>query len=202
MQIRAFFLFAAISTVVVAVFVWVALSTRRPHEPDAAAVNRLRGWFLGTLIAVLLVALVLTVGRLPYPRHTQPANLIIYAVGMQYSWGLSTRPIRTQDDWQNSTYANPIEVPSGSLVEFRVTSFDVNHGFGVFSPSGRLLGEVQAMPGYVNRLRLRFTTPGTYWVFCLELCGMGHHLMRGEFNVVPKVAQHSRPRPGFHAARG
>ncbi len=190
-QTNAFYLFALVGLVVVATFLWVALSTRRTRVPAPAAVRRLRAWFFGLLMAGLAVALFLTLARLPYSGRRQPPDQVIYAVGMQYAWGLSSTPITTQDEWQNSTYADPILVPSGSLVEFRVTSFDVNHGFGVFTPSGRLLADVQAMPGYTNRLRLRLTTPGTYWVFCLELCGMGHHLMRGEFEVVPRGTPHT-----------
>lgn len=200
-QLEAFDVFVAIAAVVVAVFVWVASSTRGARAPGPATVARLRGSFFGVLTAGLLVGLVVTLARTPYPERGQKPDQIIYAVGMQYSWGLSSRPIRTQDEWQNSTYASPIQVRSGSLVQFNVTSFDVNHGFGVFSPKGQLLGEVQAMPGYTNHLRLRLTQPGTYWVFCLELCGMGHHLMRGEFEVVPRTARSAAHRRA-HAAHG
>ncbi|MDE3155726.1 MAG: cytochrome c oxidase subunit II [Acidobacteriota bacterium] len=187
-QAAALSLFIVVAVLVAAVFAGVALSTRQPHDPGAAAATRLRRWFAGVLGTGLLAALVVTLLHLPYPRGRAHPDLVIYGVGMQYAWGLSTSPITTQDEWQNSTFANPIDVPAGSLVEFRVTSFDVNHGFGVFDPSHHLLGQVQAMPGYENRLQLRLTTPGTYWVFCLELCGMGHHLMRGEFEVVPPGA--------------
>ena len=39
-------------------------------------------------------------------------------------------------------------------MRFDVTSVDVNHGFGVYDPNGRLIGSVQAMPGYTNELEL------------------------------------------------
>jgi cytochrome c oxidase subunit II len=185
-QIKAFYLFVAINVVVVAVFAWVALSTRHQHEPKTKSVNRLRGWLFGILTGGLIFALVSMFPRMPYPKRNQRPDLVVDAVGMQFSWGLSEHPIKSSDEWQEATYAPPLKIPVGSLVEFRVTSFDVNHGFAVFSPSGQLLGQVQAMPGYVNDLRLRFTKPGRYWVFCLELCGMGHHRMRGEFEVVPQ----------------
>ena len=126
--------------------------------------------------------------RMPYPKGSQKPDRIVYAVGMQFSWGISNQPIKNADEWREMTYAPPVKIPVGALVEFRVTSFDVNHSFAVFTPSGHLMGQVQAMPGYVNHLRLRFTKPGTYWVFCLELCGMGHHRMRGEFEVVPRAS--------------
>lgn len=186
MQTGAFYLFVAINAMVVAVFVWVAVSTRHEHEPNSKAVNQLQGWFFGVLTGGLIFAFVLMYPSMPYPKGNQRPDQIVYAVGMQFSWGLSNLPIKNKEQWREATYAPPIKVPAGSLVDFRVTSFDVNHGFGVFSPAGHVLGQVQAMPGYVNHLRLRFSKPGTYWIFCLELCGMGHHRMRGVFEVIPR----------------
>jgi cytochrome c oxidase subunit 2 len=43
--------------------------------------------------------------------------------------------------------------------------------------------QTQAMPGYMNRLRVTFDQPGTYTVLCLEFCGMAHHRMRGVVEV-------------------
>jgi cytochrome c oxidase subunit 2 len=37
--------------------------------------------------------------------------------------------------------ANRPQIPVGRLVEFRVTSLDVNHGFGVYDPDGKLMGQ-------------------------------------------------------------
>lgn len=65
-------------------------------------------------------------------------------------------------------------VSTGGKVEFAVTSADVNHGFGVYDPSGHLVGQVQAMPGYTNHLVLQFPSVGTYTIRCLEYCGPGH----------------------------
>ncbi|HKT10829.1 MAG TPA: hypothetical protein VJW77_03275 [Terriglobia bacterium] len=194
-QIKVFGLFVAINLAVFGVFVWVALSTRWPHEPDEGAVRRLRRWFFGVVTGTLLLALLLTLPRAPYPKHDRKPDRIVYAVGMQYSWSLSDQPINSPEQWREESYAPPVEIPAGSLVEFQVTSFDVNHGFGVYSPSGELLGDVRAMPGYFNCLRLRFTKPGTYRVLCLELCGMGHHRMWGEFDVVGGTSKPSAAKP-------
>lgn len=186
-QIKAFGLFVAINLVVVGVFVFVALSTRSPREPAKESIRRLRGWSFSLVAGPLLLAFLLTIPRTPYPKQGRAPDRIVYAVGMQFSWSLSDQPINSPEEWRDASYSPPVKIPAGSLVEFRVTSFDVNHGFGVFSPTGKLLGEVQAMPGYVNRLRLRLKRPGAYRVFCLELCGMGHHRMWGEFEVVAQT---------------
>ena len=76
-----------------------------------------------------------------------------------------------------------IELPANGLVEFRVTSLDVNHGFAIYNHENRLITQTQAMPGYVNRLRYKFSEPGIYNIFCLEYCGMAHQVMRSSFTV-------------------
>jgi cytochrome c oxidase subunit 2 len=68
-------------------------------------------------------------------------------------------------------------VPAGQPVEIRVTTADVNHGFGLYDANNRLVTQTQAMPGFTNVIRHVFTTPGTYRVLCLEYCGLGHHTM-------------------------
>jgi cytochrome c oxidase subunit 2 len=134
-------------------------------------------------MALILVGFGLTLGKMPYPEENQIPDKVVFVVGKQFSFGISETPITNDQEYEATTYAAPVQLPMGSLVEFRVTSFDVNHGFSVYSPDGHLLGQTQAMPGNVNRLRLRFPQPGRYTVLCLELCGMGHHRMRGVFDV-------------------
>lgn len=184
-QMKAFSVFVTVSLLVVAVFVWVLLSTRHEQEIDMHTAYRLRRRFFFVLATVLVVAIVLTFPAMPYPKAGQRPDRVVYVVGEQFAFGISDQPITNNDQWEEAASSAPVEIPAGQLVEFRVTSFDVNHDFAVYSPAGQLLGQVQAMPGYVNRLRLRFPKPGTYSVFCLELCGMLHHRMRGTLEVVP-----------------
>lgn len=76
-----------------------------------------------------------------------------------------------------------VSVPRGVPVTFNVRTADVTHGFGVADADGRLLFQVQAMPGYVNRVAWTFDKPGTYRVVCLEYCGVAHHAMLTQFTV-------------------
>ena len=46
------------------------------------------------------------------------------------------------------------------------------------------LAQTQGMPGYVNQVRYVFERTGTYRVLCLEFCGIAHHDMIGQFDVV------------------
>jgi cytochrome c oxidase subunit II len=182
-QMHALYIFLTVGGLLVLIFIYVALSTRHTRDIDYHSAYALRKKFFIVLLVVLAVALVLTLGKQPYPRANELPDKVVFVVGKQFAFGLSDNPITNDAEYEATTYAAPVQIPVGSLAEFRVTSFDVNHDFTVYSPDGDLMAQTQAMPGYVNRLRVRFTKPGRYTVLCLELCGMGHHRMRGVFYV-------------------
>jgi cytochrome c oxidase subunit II len=187
MTATPFAVFIASTLVIVSVFAAVALSTRRPGQVDYGKANRLRLVAFVSLAAVLVTFLVVTLPHLPYTvdaRASDPRapDRIVHAVGKQYAWSLTDHAGPTLETW-DSSFSPTVTVPAGMPVEFRVTTLDVNHGFSLYSPEGRLMAQTQAMPGYVNRLRVTFDRPGTYTVLCLEFCGLSHHRMRGVVEV-------------------
>jgi len=103
-----------------------------------------------------------------------PPDLKVEAFGWMWAWEFVV---------DGESRGPRLELPAGKLVEFAVSARDVNHGFGIYDPQGRLVAQTQAMPGYVNPLRVRFDEPGTYHVLCLEYCGLGHAVMMGEISV-------------------
>ena len=90
----------------------------------------------------------------------------IQVEGRQWLWTLSQDSVTVDD-----------------TVVFEVTAGDVNHGLGVYDPNMRLLGQTQAMPGYVNSLQITLREPGMYKLLCLEYCGTAHHAMMSNFEV-------------------
>lgn len=157
------------------IFLSVALGARGapvPYEQVAKRGYRIRNnWFYLLLVAGL-VTLALTLGRLPYQSYRLSgygpnANPLIAQIkGEQWAWLMQ-----------------PATIPSGRVVQFEVTSADVNHDFAIYDPNGEIVGQVQAMPGFTNVLVMRFDTPGSYTIRCLELCGQYHHLMVRGFEV-------------------
>ncbi len=127
-------------------------------------------WLRKRWLALLLVIGVVVVGisffDLPYARGSGAGRTLVNVTGVQFVWSIA-----------------PDQVPAGTPVRFDVTSIDVNHGFGLYDPHGHLIGSVQAMPGYHNKLDLTLTDPGVYRVRCLELCGLNHSTMEGTFTV-------------------
>jgi cytochrome c oxidase subunit II len=183
-QLAIFYLFLVLAAIVFTVFVAVALSSRSPREVPQLAIQRTRLGFLILLCLVLLPALGFTLVKLPYEMWAGDVpDRLIFVAGKQFAFAVSESPVLTDQEWQAKTMAAPVEVPAGSLLEMRVTSFDVNHSAALYDPDGVLIAQVQAMPGYVNRLRVRLDRPGRYNLLCLELCGNSHSRMRGVLQV-------------------
>lgn len=183
-QLKALLAFLAVAGVATGIFFSVLQRSGTGRSVDADTVSSLRKRFALVLAALLLATLGFTLPNLPYPRDTDVPDKVVFVAAKQFAFGLSETPINTEAQWEAASQSAALKIPAGVLVEFRVMSFDVNHGFGVYSPDGRLLSQTQAMPGYLNRLRLRLDQAGRYTVLCMELCGMEHHSMRGVFEVV------------------
>ena len=177
-----FAVFLVSAVIVVSAFAAVALSTRRERTVEYAKATRVRIVFLVSLAAILVTFLVLTLPHLPYTLDARAPDRIVHAVGKQYAWSLTEQTGPALATWDRD-FSPVVTVPARAQIEFRVTTLDVNHGFSLYAPDGHLLAQTQAMPGYMNRLRVTFDQPGTYTVLCLEFCGMSHHRMRGVIEV-------------------
>ena len=163
--------FLAVAAVWTAILLWVFhRRTPAPYADLAPMVARLRKSILYPLLIAALVLFVVSFRWLVFPamqmERLGAPQVSVEVLGVQWAWSLSRR-----------------EVPAGVPVEFRVAAQDVNHGFGIYDPQGRLRAQVQAMPRYTNRLIVRLDEPGTYVLRCLEYCGTAHHVMVTELTV-------------------
>jgi cytochrome c oxidase subunit 2 len=149
----------------IAVAIW--WSTKQRGEVNAERLaHRERTW----LVAVVLFLVALLAGTIwatPYfDTDAGAGGQIVNVRAQQFAWTIS-----------------PAIVRAGQAVEFRLTSTDVNHGFGVYDDRDHLVAQVQVVPGKTQKLVHTFTRPGTYSVLCLEFCGVGHHVMETTFRV-------------------
>ena len=186
-QAAALTLFILSALSIIGIFIWVARTTMAPCDPDINAAYRLRRVLFIGATALVLIALVFTLPRSPYALNGTQPDRLVYVTAMQYAFIFSIEPVSSMEDLATVNTISTLELPIGAMVEFRVTSLDVNHNFAVYNEAGVLVGQTQAMPGYVNRLQLRFDGPGSYQVLCLEYCGIAHHVMTTTFNVVTQV---------------
>ncbi|MFN8159581.1 MAG: hypothetical protein U0R52_00845 [Solirubrobacterales bacterium] len=166
-QIVVLAVFAAIAALLALLFAVVALQARKNVEFERVRDTgyRLRRLWFAFLVVFLSSVVAISLFFTPYSGG-EKASALINVSGGQFYWSIS-----------------PPQVKAGTTMEFNVTSVDVNHGFGIYNPDGKLLGSVQAMPGYHNKLDLTLDQPGTYHISCLEFCGVGHHLMQRDFEV-------------------
>ena len=167
-QIAIGLTFAVLALLLAAAFGVIAFQAG--SEVGAQRVHDVGYWLRKRWLALLLVIGVLVVGislfDLPFATGSGVGRTVVKVTGGQFFWSLS-----------------PDRVPVGSHVRFDVTSVDVNHGFGLYDPHGHLIGSVQAMPGYDNKLDLNLTEAGVYQIRCLELCGLNHSTMESTFTV-------------------
>ena len=175
-------LFLVLAGIASLVFTYIYLTSKHASQTEQQGMKnplKKRFWFLLILFVIMAIFASVTIPKSPYFLFADenPAK-VIHVSSMQFAFFMSQEAI----DPQNPT-TEAIELPANQLVEFRVTRMDVNHGFAMYHPKNRLITQTQAMPGYVNRLRYKFSEPGKYNIFCLEYCGMAHQVMKTSFVV-------------------
>ena len=158
----------AITLVIMAVTLVLILRAILPTtgpEPDADA-PKMRMRLIWVVIVFGVILSVISLREWPHTDASDDAIVVNITSG-QWWWDTDTT-----------------ELPVGKEVEFHVTTEDVNHGLGIYDPDMRLLVQVQAMPGYTNKVVHTFDRLGTYTILCMEFCGLAHHDMTYEFEVV------------------
>jgi len=157
----------------------VIYSTRHSEEGDSHALAKYEKHWVVMIVIIFMAFSISTLGYFPYPyAHSNiKPNMIVDVQAEQFSWCLTPSP-----RWGTPCVAN-LPIPVGSTVFFNVTSIDVTHGFGVYDAAGAIIFQVQVMPQYYNNIMYQFTTPGIYYIRCLEFCGYGHYGMISAFNV-------------------
>ncbi len=169
------YLTLAVALVILGVAAFVYARARQSVPNGNASVYRVRKYYAAALAVALLGALAWSLPHTPYGAYSseEPA-MRVEVIGRMWFWEFKP---------SDGSSADSLVIPLGKAVEFEVTAADVNHGFGIYDSEGHLVGQTQAMPGYTNRLRLRFDEPGHYSVLCMEYCGMVHHMMINGFTV-------------------
>lgn len=97
------------------------------------------------------------------------------------SFGINPKDPYGRDDILVET--NELHLPIGRPVKMVLRSKDVLHDFYV--PQFR--AKMDLVPGIVTYFWLTPTVTGTFDILCAELCGVGHHQMRGTVVVEPQA---------------
>lgn len=130
-------------------------------------------WTAATLVAFL--GLFIWGARLYVVQFQPPADALrIYVIGKQFMWKVE------HDGGQREI--NAIHLPVDIDIQLVMTSEDVIHDFSV--PAFRIKHDV--LPGRYETLWFRVDIPGTYRLFCTQLCGVDHANMIGEIVALSK----------------
>lgn len=172
MQDLAWISSLVLMALVAALFLWVAAGASRPAGDAGVMARSAFRWRDRLFWFAIAAGIALSFGTLwewPIAGHATAAprpDVVIRAVGHQWRWELDRDTVR-----------------AGDLVQFELTASDVNHGFAIYRDKTQLVAQAQVMPGYVNKLQVRFVEPGDYEILCLEYCGVAHHAMRAVIKV-------------------
>ena len=188
--------------VVINVFVAYTVWRHRHRKGQRAAYEpenpRLERWLIG-VTTVGIIGL-LAPGLAVYAHYVRPPGdaLLLEVVGQQWQWrfrfpgasgklggsdarfvsganpfGLDPSDPTGQDNIL--VIGNEVHLPQGRPVKVLMRSHDVLHDF--FVPP--LRARMNIVPGQVSTFWFTPTLPGRYEAMCAQLCGVGHHAMRG-----------------------
>jgi cytochrome c oxidase subunit 2 len=169
---------SVVVAIIVSVFVIRSTAERRRRRAGAdldEIVERENRYAIGVAVS-LLALLAVTLFFVPYGDADADEGQTVNVDAFQFGWTLS-----------------PDRVTTGEQVTFVIRSKDVQHGFGLYDGTELLkqvnvqgirpddAGDELSRP---QAMTFTFDEPGTYDILCLEFCGVGHHLMTGELEVV------------------
>jgi len=160
--------YGVVTVIGVGIFLVLWHSTTASKEIDAERfAHREKAWLV--IVACLLLGLLFaTIFFTPYGESAPPGSQVVNVEARQFAFVLDKRAIR-----------------AGEPVEFRLRAADVNHGFGVYTGDDEFILQAQVVPDYETTVVHTFDEPGTYKILCLEYCGLNHHSMVGQFEVIP-----------------
>ena len=172
---------------------------RAEYEPESKKAE-----VILTVLTTIGVAGLLAPGLIVWDEYVSPPEdaMPIEAMGQQWYWNFrlpGKDGILGTTDARNINADNPFGMnendPNGrddiliegdalhllhdKPVKFLLRSIDVLHNFYV--PQFR--AKMDLVPGMVTFYWIRPTVTGNYEILCAELCGVGHHAMRGEVQV-------------------
>ncbi len=170
-------------------------ASKAKYEPEN---KKLEAWLTG--LTAVGVAAMLTPGLLVWAKFVEVPDdaHVVEAVGQQWHWTYrfpgvdgklgevdaerisSDNPFGIDPDDPNGrddvVVMNPeVHIPVNRPVKFLLRSKDVLHDFAV----AQFRVKMDLVPGMDTYLWLTPTEVGRFEVLCEELCGIGHHTMRG-----------------------
>ncbi len=182
--------YAGIFTLVIGIFIIIAfvflLSNRFPVQNAvkvSTSIYSFRKKYFYLLLFAVIISSYYALSYTPYNRYNNDNDNVISitVIGQKWLWRLGNGVYSQK--FLKSSDNDKIIIPKNKIINFYVSSDDVNHGLGIYNSNSLLLGQVQAMPGHIHVLSMKFKQSGVYKILCMEYCGVGHHVMQESFVV-------------------
>lgn len=162
-------LYTIVTVIGVGVYFFVIASTKRGQREGGAnapieKLEKAEPWWAVFALVVVTVLFFSTLAGIPWMNRAK-ADSTVDVRAMQFAF-----------------IVQPAKVKAGN-VDFKVTSTDVSHGFGLFDPDGKMVSQIQAVPGVTSTLSTKLDKAGTYTILCFEYCGVNHAQMKGQIEV-------------------
>ncbi len=138
----------------------------------------------GLVLPTIVLGALLVYGTLNSARVTgagTEVDLVVEVTARQWHWQFR---YRDADGAVQALAVDELALPLGRMVEFEIGSDDVIHSFWI----PRLGGKIDAIPGRINRLRLRANRAGPMRGQCAEFCGLDHAHMTFPVTVLDDAA--------------
>jgi cytochrome c oxidase subunit 2 len=129
-----------------------------------------------TIIPTILVTAIGIVSAVVLAQNSDAGDnpLVVKVTAQQFAWEFT---------YENDKTYGQLRVPIDRKVKLEITANDVIHSFWV----PQFAQKQDAVPGEMYPLVITPTRLGTYPVICMELCGLGHSLMRSEAIVMTEA---------------
>lgn len=140
----------------------------RPHHAPGGLSLRFELSLFGSLLLLFVTWWI--IGFRQFVRFAEPPrdSMTIYAMGKQWMWSFAYP--------HGGGSEGVLYVPVGRPVKLILTSRDVIHSFYV--PAFRV--KMDVIPGRSTQVWFEVKEPGRYPIYCAEMCGVGHSVMRAE----------------------
>ncbi|MBL8092887.1 MAG: cytochrome c oxidase subunit II [Anaerolineales bacterium] len=187
-----FWLIVGIATVIFVlvegVLLWTVLKFKNRPAEQALQIHgntKLEIAWTAAPALILVGVMGLTFRTMVDIRAPASTNYVtVNAVAQQFWWAFKYPEYTTSDGTRAVVTASELVVPVDTVIDVRLESKDVEHGFWV----PELFGKMDAIPGYLNQMQFTPHTVGTFYAGqCTQYCGTQHAQMRFAVKVVTQA---------------
>jgi cytochrome c oxidase subunit 2 len=213
LHMASFYVMCGVAFSVFGALIWTIVRHRRSRGHEAAQFHENTKfevlWWTAPFLIILGLAIPGTI-VLVHAQDYHHADMKIRVTGYQWLWhyeylDVAAKPVygfysrlayasekrmglrASTSVWSDPSYLedvnHPLIVPTHEKILLLITSGDVIHSWWMPDFGGKQ----DAIPGFINQMRINVQKPGVYRGVCNQVCGAGHAYMPIVVVAVPKA---------------